>query len=165
MRFTVQKLLIVCAGNICRSPMAEALFRHRMKNRLLLARIEVASAGTIACQGNAACPDAVGLMREEFGLDIGAHRAQPFGKRIQADLILTMDKATTDEVRAVGTTVAVEMLGDFVGTGEEVDDPYGGPLSGYQRVLRDLERLIDAAIDRLEADARGVRPPERSADR
>ena len=163
-RFKIRKLLVVCAGNICRSPMAEALFRNRMKDRPLLAQIEVASAGTIAYQGNAPCPNAVGLMQEEFGLDIGAHRAQPFAKRIQVDLILTMDQATTEEVRAVGTTVPVEMIGDFVGTGEEVDDPYGGPLSGYQRVIRDLDRLVDAAIDRMEADARGARSPDRSPD-
>ena len=148
----VTKLLIVCAGNICRSPMAEALFRHRMKDRPLLDQIEVSSAGTIAFQGNLPSAESVRLMQEEFGLDISQHRAQPFTKRIPVDLILTMDKPTTDDVRATGVKVAVEMLGDFAGTGEEVDDPYGGSLNGYRRAVRGLDRLVDAAIERLAVE-------------
>ena len=50
-------------------------------------------------------------------------------------------------------------------SGSKFSDPDGGPLSGYQRVIRDLDRLVDAAIDRMEADARGARSPDRSPDR
>ena len=148
----VTKLLIVCAGNICRSPMAEALFRHRMKDRPLLDQIEVSSAGTIAFQGNLPSAESVRVMQEEFGLDISDHRARPFNKRIPADLILTMDQPTTNDVRAAGVKVAVEMLGGFAGTGEEVDDPYGGSLDGYRRAVRGLDRLVDAAIERLAVE-------------
>ena len=148
----VTKLLIVCAGNICRSPMAEALFRHRMQDRPLLDQIEVRSAGTIAFQGNVPCAESVWLMQEEFGLDISHHRARPFTKRISADLILTMDQATTGDVKTTGVKVAVEMLGDFAGSGQEVDDPYGGSLNGYRRAVRGLDRLVDAAIERLAVE-------------
>ena len=150
---TIKKLLLVCAGNICRTPMAEALFSHRMKKRPLLDQITVESAGTIALDGNFPCRDVVELMQLKFGMDISGHRARFFTTEIAADLILTMDQSTTDEVKAAGGTVPVEMLGNFVGTGEEVHDPYGGPPSSYRRALCNLDRLVTAAIDRVEADA------------
>ena len=162
---TIKKLLLVCAGNICRTPMAEGLFRHRMRRRPLLAQITVESAGTIALDGNVPCGDVVELMQLKFGVDVSGHRAQYFTTEIAADLILTMDQSTTDEVKAAGGTVPVEMLGDFVGTGEEVHDPYGGPPSGYRRTIRELDRLVTAALDRIEADAASLQRIRRDAYR
>ena len=145
----IKKILVVCAGNICRSPMAEALFRQRIDERSLLDQIMISSAGTIAIEGNLPCDEVVALMRTDHGVDISGHRAQSFTIAIPADLILTMDQQITNEVRATGSSVPVEMLGDYVGTSEEVDDPYGGPASGYRRSLRILDRLVTKAVDRI----------------
>ena len=155
----VRTLLVVCAGNICRSPMAEALFRHGIKTRPALAQLTVESAGTIAREGHPASAGAVDVIREEYGFDIATHRARPFDHSLRADLVLTVDRATTEEARALGPSGPVEMLGDLVGTGEEVDDPYGGSTHDYRRSVRQLHRLVARALDRLETEASG-RPPK-----
>ena len=153
-RKQIGTLLIVCAGNICRSPMAEAMFRHRLKDRPTLAHIDVRSAGTIAYEGNPPSADAVEILRETFDLNIAPHRARPFTRRMEADLILTVDRWTTETVTQLALKGQLEMLGDFVGTGEEVEDPYGGSKAGYRRSIRQLDRLVDLAIDKLETNAR-----------
>ena len=135
--------------------MAEALFRQRIDERSLLDQIMISSAGTIAIEGNLPCDEVVALMRTDHGVDISGHRAQSFTIAIPADLILTMDQQITNEVRATGSSVPVEMLGDYVGTSEEVDDPYGGPASGYRRSLRILDRLVTKAVDRILGETTG----------
>ena len=148
----IQTMLVVCAGNLCRSPMGEALFRRRIRNRPALARIVVSSAGTIAREGQPPPYEAVEVMRHLFGLDMARHRAHVFGRDTQADLILTVDRWTTEQAEAIQVSGSVCMLGDFVGSAEEVVDPYGGSIHGCQRTARQLDRLVDAAIDRLETD-------------
>ena len=135
--------------------MAEALFRHGIKTRPALAQLTVGSAGTIACEGHPASADAADVIREEYGLDITAHRARPLDHSVRADLVLTVDRPTTEQARALDVSGPVEMLGDFVGTGEEVDDPYGGPTRGYRLSVRQLDRLVARALDRLETEASG----------
>ena len=152
----IKSLLVVCAGNICRSPMAEALFRRRLTDRSPLDQITVGSAGTIAYNGNLPCADSVEVMHERFGIDISAHRAQTVQRAEPADLVLTMDRRTTAEVEALGIDAPVRMLGDFVGTGEEVDDPYGRSRKAYRQAADRIERLVDAAIAKL---AEGVDTP------
>ena len=152
-RVVIRTLVIVCAGNICRSPMAEALLKQCLKDHPALEQIEVSSAGTIACEGDLPCADSVGEMHKRFGIDINGHRARPVTKQMKADLVLTMDKATTAKAKASGVKAPVEMLGDFAGTGEEVGDPYGGARITYQRAAAQLDRLVDTAIERMVATA------------
>lgn len=150
----VNRIVFVCAGNICRSPMAEAFFRHLVRDRPLLRDIDVLSAGTIAYRGNLPQSDSVEIMYEAFGIDMSAHRARPLDASLRADLILTMDRETTDEAMAIFEG-RVEMLGDFAGTGEEVGDPYGAARHAFEQAAQQIRRLVERAIDRLERDARG----------
>jgi protein-tyrosine-phosphatase len=147
----VRSILFVCAGNICRSPLAEALFRRAAASRRDLSTIEVGSAGTIAMEGNRATPEAVRVAREEFGLDLSGHRARNIDG-LDADLILTMDDWVTRDVRELMLRGRIELLGDYAGTGEVVGDPYLCPIEIYRTCARHLERLIQAAADRIEQD-------------
>jgi len=147
----VRSILFVCAGNICRSPIAEALFGRIAKGRGALASLEVGSAGTLALEGNPPTAEAIRASREEFGLEIAAHRARNISG-LDADLILTMDHMVRREVSGMRLRGRVELLGDYAGTGEIVEDPYGCPGEVYRACARHLEELLRAAADRLERE-------------
>jgi protein-tyrosine-phosphatase len=149
---TINHLLFVCAGNICRSPMAEVLFRDLARSHPQLEKLDVSSAGTIALNGNLPCAGSVDAMRKKFGLEMATHRARPLSRRLAADLVLTMDREPERDAKSLKLQARVEMLGDCVGTGEEVEDPYGGPSRRYREVARQLERLIELAVAKLDKE-------------
>ena len=139
--------------------MAEALFRYLAKSRPALEKLEVGSAGTIALNGNLPSADSVEVMRQQFGLEIATHRARTLTRRLDTDLILALDRETESEAKALKLTARVEMLGDFVGTGEEVEDPYGRSTRQYRDVAVQLRRLVELAVDRLDVGALSTQEP------
>jgi protein-tyrosine phosphatase len=150
------RVLFVCAGNICRSPMAEALFRHHAAARPELADVTVASAGVIAMPGNQATREAIAVMREGYGLDLSSHRARTVDGE-SADLLLALDRWVLLNVDESGRTGRLYLLGDFAGSeGEEVDDPYQGPIGDYRLAAAQIDRLVRAVVERL---AREMTPP------
>ena len=150
---TVTHVLFVCAGNICRSPMAEVLFRHLAKSEPALADVEAGSAGTIAMTGNLPSEDSVEALRRACGLELATHRARRLSRRFTADLVLTMDRETDREAKSMNLPGRVEMLGDYVGTGEEVGDPYGRSRRHHDETAAQLERLLPLALAQLVAEA------------
>lgn len=92
-------VLVVCTGNICRSPLGEGFVRRALRARLGDAAPEVRSAGTAGWEGSGATPESVAAGAER-GLDVDAHVARSLrpGMLDEADLVLTM---TTDHRREV----------------------------------------------------------------
>jgi protein-tyrosine-phosphatase len=144
-------VLFVCYGNICRSPMAEAFLRRAIAERPELHGIEVASAGVAAIDGNRATRLACAAVRDAFGLDIGAHRARQLLATFDADLVLALDQDSLRLARRLAPRTQPELLGDYAGTGEEVDDPYGGDRAEYDACARHIDRLVQAVVARLAA--------------
>jgi protein-tyrosine phosphatase len=95
---TVLRVLVVCTGNICRSPMAQGFLTERSQ-RLLGGAVAVRSAGTWARPGHPATEEAV-LVARERGVELAEHRSTPFGTDLAgwADLILTMTAEQREEV-------------------------------------------------------------------
>ncbi|MBZ9538033.1 low molecular weight phosphotyrosine protein phosphatase [Modicisalibacter tunisiensis] len=141
------RILVVCAGNVCRSPVAEALLKARLSGG------HVESAGLGALVGAPCAPAAARLAAAE-GLDVGAHRARQLTDEMlkQADLILVMSEK---QRRAVGERVPVALgktllFGRWLPVGQrEIPDPYRGDDALFARVHRRLVEAADAWAERL----------------
>lgn len=140
----IRNVLFVCIGNICRSPMAEGLFRQALPGR------EVCSAGIHAMTGSPADPAAVRLMREH-GVDISGHRAQGLARWMidEADLILTMDaeQARFIEHRHPEARGRVWRLGEY--GNYDIPDPYRQGDAAFRQAYRLISEGIDELTDRL----------------
>ena len=153
----MKRVLFVCTGNICRSPLAESLLSRALVERSV-AEIEVESAGTGAWDGAPASEGAY-LVGLERGLDLSGHRARLLTREIveDADLIFTMARHHRARVHELGGEGRVFVLGEYVGrTGEEaeVGDPFGGDLEVYRDTCAELEALIATVADRLTGETR-----------
>ena len=146
------RVLIVCTGNTCRSPLAAALIRQGL---LLTGHsgVEVESAGTGAGDGAPASEGAY-LVALESGLDLSAHRARLLTKELvdQADLVLTMSRPHLGRVRELGGGSRAHLLGEYAGLAgaqAEVGDPFGGAVEEYRATLRELEVMMPAILARI----------------
>jgi len=154
-------MLFVCTGNICRSPLAEALMRRALEQRDL-GRIEVLSAGTGAWDGAPASEGAY-LVGLERGLDLSSHRARLLTRELveDADLVLTMARHHRARVDELGGEGRVHVLGEYAGRegdDTEVSDPFGGDLDVYRETCRQLETFIEAVVERVvKEEQRGDR--------
>ena len=155
----IRSVLLVCMGNICRSPMAEGLLRHRLVERGLGDRLRIDSAGTGSWHAGAA-PDARAIrICAEHGVDIRALRARAICADDYArfDLILCADRANLSTVRGrqlAGSTATSALLLDWAGAaGNEVPDPYSGGPEDFRRVYELLDTAIGQLLARMQLPA------------
>ena len=146
------RVCFVCMGNICRSPMAEAVFRHVAVEAGV--DVEVASAGTGGWHvGDGADRRALAALRGR-GYDGSTHRARQFARDWfdSYDLVIALDRENERSLRALardvpGADAKVRLLlGDA-----DVPDPYYGGDDGFEHVLD----LVEEACERLLAEVRG----------
>jgi protein-tyrosine phosphatase len=156
MRF---RILFVCYENICRSPMAEGVFRHLLNLRGLDELFEAESAGTVGYQSGSSPDSRAVRAASRQGIDITPIRAQSVH---DLDLdsfhrIVVMDhenyRSVQDALEGSASPV-VQMMTEFAGNapGEEIEDPYYGPDEGFDSTLTTLFECVDGLISCLLAD-------------
>jgi len=145
-------ILFVCSANICRSPMARALFDDQLGKRGLQTEVETRSAGIQALVGEPAAAFSQ-LALAEQGIDLRAHRARQLsGQDVAwADVILVMTRAIQRAVigafpQAEGKTY---LLSEVIGQTLDIEDPYGGWLEPYRQCAEELSRILEAGLDQI----------------
>jgi protein-tyrosine-phosphatase len=147
-----KKVLFVCTGNTCRSPMAEGLLRKLAVDQGL--DLEVRSAGLAAFAGLPVSPEAVDACRAK-GVDISTHQTQPLGKTLvlESDWILTMTGKHKEMIvkKMPSLEPKVAVLSEFAGQGAvDVEDPVGRPVEAYQAALDQIEGYLTGALSRFK---------------
>ncbi len=127
-----ERIAVLCTGNICRSPIAEALLREQ----LATSGKQVLSAGTYAMVGQPADPISVELMREQ-GIDISGHRARQATQALlkDCDLILVLDRSHLDWMNATFPLFRgrVHKIGRWPNNAD-ILDPYRMPRAVFEEV-------------------------------
>ena len=131
-----RKVIFVCTGNTCRSPMAEALLKLKLINDGN-DNVEVQSRGIAAVDGQSAAKNAVAVM-QDFGCDISSHKALNLSDEelVTTDKFICMTESHSAVLMSLGIPKQkIDVL--------NVSDPFGGGLSVYRESALEIKRKID----------------------
>lgn len=152
------KVLFVCLGNICRSPLAEAIFKHKLKERGLVSQFEADSCGTSNYHiGGNPDPRTIanakknGVSIDHCGRQLSIADIEDF------DYILAMDSSNFRNIHLVlkdeKHKPKIQMMRDYDPQGKgDVPDPYYGGEKGFQEVFDILDRSLDRFLDKLNSE-------------
>lgn len=145
-------ILFVCTGNICRSPIAEAIAKRLWQGRAR-DKMKIHSAGTVALPGFKAAPLSIKMMKKR-GIDINLHRSTPLTTKTieEADLILVMEQEHRKQILHTSPSAEgkVFLLKHFaLGIEEDIDDPIGGSPQNHQKCVQQIEESIRGLIWKL----------------
>ncbi|WP_223530342.1 low molecular weight protein-tyrosine-phosphatase [Pseudomonas sp. GL-R-19] len=150
------RVLFVCLGNICRSPTAEGVLRHKLREAGLADRVEVASAGTGDWHVGKAPDQRSQAAAQLRGYDLSTQRARQVSRADFAtyDLILAMDNSNLRNLEALQPAMGKAELDLFLrryqSPVDEVPDPYYDGEQGFEQVLDLIEHASDLLVIELK---------------
>lgn len=145
------RILMVCLGNICRSPLAEGILRHKVEQHHLSWQID--SAGTSGWHSGEA-PDKRSIeIASKNGIDISKqHSRKLYGFDLEEfDIIYAMDKSNYNDIVSMAKNESERLkvkliLNEIAPHNNEVPDPYYGDENGFENVFNMLNKACDAII-------------------
>ncbi len=140
----VRRLIYICHGNICRSAYADALTRIKYPN--------VTSYGLAATRGNVANAAAI-KTAEKLGVDLKAHRAQPFSDYCvqSGDLLIAMEPGQARNVRKTVQNIPVTLLGLWAAPGTPyLHDPYGLSTEYFSHCFQRIDSAVTAILTMMQ---------------
>ncbi|MDH0364483.1 low molecular weight protein-tyrosine-phosphatase [Comamonas aquatica] len=144
----MQHILVVCIGNICRSPIAEALLRQKLPAKT------IESAGLAALVGEPADPESVAVAADH-GFDLSAHRAQQVTGWMcaHADLVLVMESSHQQALQRLYPTAygKIRRLGELPQQRTfEIVDPYRKPRAAFKAAYAAISQGVDEWVRRIQ---------------
>lgn len=142
------RILMVCLGNICRSPLAEGILRTKLDEQF-----HVDSAGTGSWHIGKA-PDKRSIsVAQKYGIDISTQRARQFSAKDfdDFDLILVMDASNYSDVLAMAQTENQQKKVRLILGDRDVPDPYFGEDDGFEEVYQLLQEATDEIVKELNS--------------
>jgi len=147
------RVVMVCSGNTCRSPMAAALKRRMLDeaggvSAPGLEGVEVTSAGVFAGAGQPASAEAVAVAKE-MGADLAGHRSTPLTREMvtQADLIYTMTESHRNAVLAMAPEAKAKT--QRLDPSGDIADPFGGSTAVYRQTAEQIRQALSSRIKEL----------------
>lgn len=144
-------ILVVCTANICRSPVVEALLRTKLAERGL-SSWQIGSSGTMGVEGWPPAAESTALMAIR-GIDISESRSSATTAQLleASSLVLCMEQAHADIVCRLHppSCERVYRLAELAGEAGDIADPYGGPTVLFERMIREVDQLLDEGLERI----------------
>ena len=145
------KVLFICTGNTCRSPMAEGYLKD-FAAKAGRTDIQVLSAGTGAFPGQAASAHGIAILGEE-GIDLTNHQSRMAEKIFleASDLILTMGRSHKSQLIYAFPELKDKIftLHEYAGEEGEVSDPFGGSRSEYEQTAKEIRGLVEKVWEKI----------------